>query len=119
MLLNWTYSPAVATYFAMGGSPDTDGVVWAVDYETAHERLPDHFQAFLEELGTSMFNAAMLYDLMTLVLERTGKDDSQLADRHTLPMLDVRDVLKEFSEQRGEDYIVFFQLPSIDQRIVS
>jgi len=121
-LLDWTYSPAVAAYFATDGSPDTDGVVWAVDYEAAHERLPDHFQALLEELGTSMFNAAMLYDLMTLVIERTREDDNQLADRRTLPMLDVRDVLEEFSDQRGEDYIVFivfFQPPSIDQRIVN
>ncbi|RBI60154.1 FRG domain-containing protein [halophilic archaeon] len=118
-LLDWTYSPAVAAYFATGGSPDADGAVWAVDYEAAHDRLPDHFQAFLEELGTNIFNAAMLYDLMQLVLERTREDDSQLADRRTLPMLDVRDVLEEFSEQRGEDHIVFFQPPSIDQRIVN
>ncbi|UPV76695.1 FRG domain-containing protein (plasmid) [Halorussus limi] len=118
-LLDWTYSPAVAAYFATAGSLDADGVVWAVDYEAAHDRLPDHFQAFLEELGTNIFNAAMLYDLMKLVLERTGEDDSQLADRRTVPMLDVRDVLEEFSEQQGEDYIVFFQPPSIDQRIVN
>ncbi len=118
-LLDWTYSPAVAAYFATGGSPDSDGVVWAVDYEATHERLPDHFQAFLDELGANMFNAAMLYDLMTVVIRRTREDDNQLADRRTLPMLDVRDVLEEFSEQRGEDYIVFFQPPSIDQRIVN
>jgi len=90
-------SPHTAT----DGSPDTDGVVWAVDYEAAHERPPDHFQALLEELGTSMFNAAMLYDLMTLVIERTREDDNQLTDRRTLPMLDVRDVLEVLRPGRG------------------
>ncbi|WP_254533351.1 FRG domain-containing protein [Natrinema gelatinilyticum] len=118
-LLDWTYSPAVAAYFATGGSPDTDGVVWAVDYEAAHERLPDYFEELLDELGTNMFNATMLYDLMTRVIEQTRENNRQLADRRTLPMLDVRDVLEEFSKQRGEDYIVFFQPPSIDQRIVN
>ncbi|MHB9286938.1 FRG domain-containing protein [Halobacteriales archaeon Cl-PHB] len=118
-LLDWTYSPSVAAYFATSGSPDTDGVVWAVDYETTHERLPDHFQAFLAELGTNMFNAAMLYDLMKMVIEQTREVDEQLADRRTLPMIDVRDILEEFSKQQGEDYIVFFQPPSIDQRIVN
>jgi len=118
-LLDWTHSPAVAAYFASVDSPNTDGVVWAVDYEAAHERLPDYFQKFLDELGTNMFNATMLYDLMTRVIEQTKENDRQLADRRTLPMLDVRDVLEEFSEQEDEDYIVFFQPPSIDQRIVN
>ncbi|WP_433630105.1 FRG domain-containing protein [Halomicrococcus sp. NG-SE-24] len=118
-LLDWTYSPAVAAYFATGGSPDADGLIWAVDYEAAHERLPDHFQEFLAELGTDMYNAAMLYDLMRLVIEQSEEQEGQLADRQTLPMLDVRDVLTEFSKQRGDDHIVFFQPPSIDQRIVN
>ncbi|WP_458207914.1 FRG domain-containing protein [Haladaptatus sp. NG-SE-30] len=118
-LLDWTYSPAVAAYFATDDPPDSDGVIWAVNYEAAHEKLPDHFREFLVELGTNMFNAAMLYDLMTQVIERSAEDDSQLADRRTLPMLDVRDIIEEFSKQRGDDYIIFFQPPSIDQRIVN
>lgn len=118
-LLDWTYSPAVAAYFATGGSPDADGVVWAVDYEAAHEHLPDHFREFLAELGTEMFNTTTLYDLMTLVVEQVAEGDERLADRRTLPMLDVRDVIDEFSKQREEDFVVFFQPPSIDQRIVN
>lgn len=118
-LLDWTYSPAVAAYFATGGSPDADGVVWAVDYQAAHERLPDHFQEFLDEMGTDMFNAALLSDLMTLIVQRSVDDDAGLAERRTLPMLDVRDVIEEFSKRRGEDHVVFFQPPSIDQRIVN
>jgi hypothetical protein len=118
-LLDWTHSPAVAAYFASSDSPDTDGVLWAVDYEAAHDQLPDYFQEFLEEFGTNMFNATMLYDLMARVIEQTRENNRQLADRRTLPMLDIRDVLEEFSEQGDEDHIVFFQPPSIDKRIVN
>src|SRR6056297_1397317 len=118
-LLDWTYSPAVATYFATGGSLDADGIVWAVDYESTHEHLPDHFQEFLDELGTNVFNAAMLNDLMTLVIEQAADEDGRLANRRTLPMVEIRDVLAEFSKQRGDDHVVFFQPPSIDQRIVN
>ena len=118
-LLDWTHSPAVAAYFATGGSPDADGVVWAVDYEAAHDQLPDHFREFLAELGTNMYNAAMLYDLMTQVIERSTDEDHEIKERRTLPMLDVRDVIEEFSSRQGDDYVVFFQPPSIDRRIVN
>lgn len=118
-LLDWTHSPAVATYFATGGSPDTDSVVWAVDYEAAHEHLPDYFQQFLAEFGTDMFNAAMLHDLLTIVTQEAKDDDARFADRQTIPMLEVRDVLDEFSKQRNGNYVVFFQPPSTDQRIVN
>lgn len=118
-LLDWTYSPAVAAYFATDRPSEADGVVWAVDYEAAHEKLPDHFQEFLAELGTNMFNATMLYDLMVILLEQSRETDGRFADRQSIPMLEVRDVLTEFSKQRGEDHVVFFQPPSIDQRIVN
>ena len=118
-LLDWTYSPTVATFFAADGSRDSDGVVWAVDYRAAHQRTPEFFRDFLTEWGTDMFNANMLYDLMRIVIQRSNADDSLLADRRTIPMLDVRDVIEEFSKQKDEDYLVFFEPPSIDQRIVN
>ncbi|WP_433633530.1 FRG domain-containing protein [Halomicrococcus sp. NG-SE-24] len=118
-LLDWTYSPTVATYFATRGSSDEDGVVWAVDYKAAHQLLPDHFQEFLDKLGTDVFNAKMLDDLMRLVISQSEQESGRISDRQTLPMLDVRDIIEEFSKQRGEDYVVFFQPPSIDQRIVN
>lgn len=118
-LLDWTSSPAVAAYFVTGGSPDADGVLWAVDYGAAHELLPDYFQEFLAEMGTDMFNAEMLDDLMTQVIERFEEADSRVTDRRTIPMLQVRDILTEFSKQRSEDYIVFFEPPTIDRRIIN
>lgn len=118
-LLDWTHSPAVAAYFATGDPSDADGVVWAVDYGAAHEHLPDYFREFLTETGTDMFNAAMLYDLLTLVVGQSEDDNGQFTGRQTIPMLEVRDILAEFSKRRGDDYIVFFQPPSIDQRIVN
>lgn len=117
-LLDWTYSPTVATYFAADGSPDADGVVWAVNYRVAHEKSPEYFRDFLTQWGTDMFNAAMLNDLMKQVIQRSKVDDGLLAGG-TIPMLDVRDVIEEFSQQKDEDYLVFFQPPSIDQRIVN
>ncbi|WP_247729674.1 FRG domain-containing protein [Halovivax limisalsi] len=127
-LLDWTHSPAVAAYFAAGGPPDADGVVWAVDYERVHERLPERFRTFLDEHGADLFSAAMLNDLLSLVIDRDSRADRgtdrtadvelDIGERQSLPTVELKAVLAAFSEGT-DDHVVFFQPPSIDQRIVN
>jgi hypothetical protein len=95
-LLDWTYSPYVALHFATTTlqSYDVDGVVWAVDYVRAHELLPSALRVVLEDEGANVFTAEML--------------DRVAQTRHEL------DVLAE-----DDDFVLFLEPPSLDQRIVA
>ena len=46
--LDWTVSPYVAAYFAVTGGPESDGMVWMLDFgahlDRMRERYPDQFQ---------------------------------------------------------------------------
>ena len=95
-LLDWTYSPYVALHFATTTlqSYDVDGVVWAVDYVRAHELLPGALRAVLEDEGANVFTAEML--------DRVAQTRSEL------------DMLAE-----DDDFVLFLEPPSLDQRIVA
>ena len=95
-LLDWTYSPYVALHFATTTpeSYDVDGVVWAIDYLRAHELLPKTLRAVLEDEGANVFTAEMI--------DRVAKRRADL------------DVLAE-----DEDFVLFLEPPSLDQRIVA
>jgi hypothetical protein len=94
-LLDWTFSPLVAMHFATEDLQryDLDGVIWCVDYVQSNQFLPDRLKATLEAEDANVFTAEML----SLAAE-------------TLP---------EFDEQAAKDCVVFFEPPSIDQRIVT
>jgi hypothetical protein len=92
-LLDWTYSPFVALHFAthdLGGSP-CDGVVWCANFAETHSRLPKHLQRALGEEGSDVFTVEML--------------DEHVPNWETLNGLG--------------DTLLFFEPPSIDQRIVN
>jgi hypothetical protein len=43
-LLDWTYSPFVAAYFACCDHPNKDGAVWALDINAGHFEMPKGFE---------------------------------------------------------------------------
>src|SRR6266508_358903 len=93
-LLDWTYSPYVALHFATTRREyfDRDGVVWMVDYVRAPEEAPRTLRECLEHEGANVFTTEML-----------GR---------------VAEGLREFDEL-GEDFVVFVEPPSFDERIVN
>lgn len=93
-LLDWTFSPLVALHFATASWPDDAAVLLAVDCEAAHELLPRRLRAALEEEGSLVFTTQMLA--------------AQAQD------LDRFDHLTE-----GEPFVLFFEPPSLDERIVN
>jgi hypothetical protein len=94
-LLDWTYSPFVALHFATADAEcmDVDGVIWAADYVSARRFLPARLREILDAEDTSVFTAEML-----------TKAVSSLQD---LGALDK------------EPFLVFFEPPSLDERIVN
>lgn len=94
-LLDWTYSPFVAMHFATCNIDHmrVDGVIWAVNYVKAHQLLPDKLRSKLDEEGANVFIVEMLSELIKS--------------------------LKELDTLSKEDFVVFFEPPSIDDRIIN
>lgn len=94
-LLDWTFSPFVATHFATANIEkfDLDGVIWCVDYVLLQEMLPESLSRILKEEGSNVFTVEML---------NRGAPNLQILDN-----LDP------------EDFVVFLEPPSLDDRIVN
>jgi hypothetical protein len=94
-LLDWTYSPYVALHFATASLErfDRDGVVWLVDYVRAQEEAPKQLRAVLDEQQMNVFTAELLEDAAG------GLDDLE--------------------RLAGDEYVVFLEPPSLDERIVN
>jgi FRG domain len=92
-LLDWTYSPYVALHFATAKrEPEHGAAVWLVDYVRAHELAPRRLREQLTSEGGNVFTTEML---------------SAVAD--------------DFSEldELGDDFVLFVEPPSFDERIVN
>jgi hypothetical protein len=94
-LLDWTYSPYVALHFV---THDTrtfgcDGVIWCVNYVETNKYLPEKLKAILAEEKESVFTAEML---------------SRAAVS-----------LDAFDKLARDDFVAFFEPPSLDERIVN
>jgi hypothetical protein len=94
-LFDWTFSPYVALHFATENLEqfDVDGAVWCVDYVQAHRLLPQRLRAVLEEEGSNVFTVEMLNEVA--------------------PSLD------EFDRLAPDPFVLFFEPPSLDERIVN
>lgn len=94
-LLDWTYSPYVALHFATYHIEmyDCDGVIWCVDYARSNRYLPDVLKAMLDEEDAYVFTAEML---------------SRVAP-----------ALHEFDQLSDQEFVAFFEPPSLDDRIVN
>lgn len=94
-LLDWTYSPYVALHFATHDLRrfDCDGVIWAVNYDLAHDLLPDLLKQRLRAEGASVFTTETLSKEIT--------------------------TFNELATLAADEFCVFFEPPSIDERIVN
>jgi hypothetical protein len=94
-LLDWTYSPHIATHFATEDTDQfhRDGVIWAVDMTAVHERLPEHLQDVLRTEQAFVFTTAMLDTYATS--------------------------LSGFDDRFGSGGALFLEPPALDDRIVN
>ncbi|MGA2985686.1 MAG: FRG domain-containing protein [Terriglobia bacterium] len=94
-LLDWTNSPFVALHFATTDWPnfDADGVVWAVSFIDIQRYLPNQLRERLNELRVEVFTA------------------TELAEQ--------AESLEKLESLSTADFMVFFEPPSIDQRIAN
>ncbi|MBC8145607.1 MAG: FRG domain-containing protein, partial [bacterium] len=94
-LLDWTYSPFVAIHFATEDLEkfDRDGVIWCVDFTMTNELLPTKLRSILDRESASMFTAEMLASAAS--------------------------TLAEFDDLAKEDFLLFLEPPSLDDRIVN
>lgn len=94
-LLDWTYSPFVAMHFATSniGKYDRDGVIWCMDFVKIHQILPNIFKDELKKEGSNVFTVEMLSNVCRS--------------------------LQDFDEISKDDFVLFFEPPSIDDRIVN
>jgi hypothetical protein len=94
-VLDWTYSPFIAMHFATANIEkfDTDGVIWAVNYVKAHELLPAALREKLEMEGANVLTVGMLSEAIKS--------------------------LQELDSLEQEKVAIFFEPPSIDDRIVN
>ena len=93
-LLDWTYSPYVALHFATAYPADyeEDGAIWMVDFVKANRLLPRDLRDGIEQQGMNALSAELL--------------------RERAP------TLRDF-DRLGDDFVVFFEPPSFDARIVN
>jgi hypothetical protein len=94
-LLDWTYSPFIAMHFATSNTEkfDIDGVIWQVDYVKVNQLIPEPLQHLLTNEKCNAFTVEML--------------ESEFPS------------LQELDEKIGPGYVLFFEPPSLDDRIVN
>ena len=112
-LLDWTYSPYVALHFATTNLERfaTDGVIWVVDYEKTHNHLPGMLTNLLRAEGAQAFTL----ELLTSISPQTEAPSTEESSFH-----DVVETLKEFEDLGdSEEFLLFFEPPSINERIVN
>ncbi len=94
-LLDWTYSPYVALHFATNDIQryDRDGIIWATNYVALNQFLPEPLKKVIQREQSNTFTADML--------------NSVCRDLESLERLDE------------EEFLLFLEPPSLDERIVN
>lgn len=93
-LIDWTYSPFIAMHFATANTEkyDIDGVIWKVDFVKVNQLVPAPFSSLLTEEKCNAFTLEMLEKIVSL---------------------------SEFDKLSKENQVIFFEPPSLDERIIN
>jgi hypothetical protein len=96
-LIDWSFSPYIALHFMCENIAhyDVDGVIWCVDFHGTTAYLPDDFKKALESENAKAFDVTILKSVCPRV---RGLD--------------------KYHEDNG-DFMVFFEPPSMDERIIN
>ncbi|MGQ7870788.1 FRG domain-containing protein [Sunxiuqinia sp. sy24] len=94
-LLDWTYSPFIAMHFATANTEkyNLDGVIWKVDFVKVNKLVSEPMNRLLCEEKCNAFTVEML-------------EESIMS-------------LSDFDKKLNKEQVIFFEPPSIDQRIVN
>jgi hypothetical protein len=94
-LLDWTISPLVAAHFATAHLDkfNKDRAIWAINQVKAHQLLPDQLKVMLTQEGADYFTVELLSEAV--------------------------DSLKALDTLAPPNFVVFFEPPSMDDRIVN
>lgn len=94
-LLDWTFSPEVAAHFATVDDTKRgcDGAIWCVDFRAVHNLAPKSLHGLLAAEGSDIFTVEML----------AGEVPDFAALEHL----------------RRKAFLLFFEPPSLDDRIVN
>jgi hypothetical protein len=94
-LLDWSYSPYVALHFATHNLSDfdRDGAIWCVDFCKTNDMLPKPLKKILEDEESNIFTTELIGE--------------------------VAKSLAEFDALAKHDFVLFFEPPSLDERIVN
>ncbi|MCE5269660.1 FRG domain-containing protein [bacterium] len=94
-LLDWTYSPFIALHFVTSEIShfEQDGAIWCVDFAAIHRTLPQEIKAVLDDEKANAFTIEMLSK--------------------------VTETLTDFEKLSAEAFVLFFEPPSMDDRIVN
>ncbi|WP_222919840.1 FRG domain-containing protein [Natrinema sp. SYSU A 869] len=122
-LLDWSFSPLVAAYFATRtGDTGHDGAIWAVDYRKLHADLPDYYQDVLEVTETYMLDTHLLSNATLEYALREDTGDGHGPTRNLNDVSRVNELWQELwapENERDDEYVMFFRPPAIDDRIVN
>lgn len=93
-LIDWTYSPFIAMHFATANTEkyDLDGVIWKVDFVQANQLVPKPFNSLLKEEKCNAFTLEMLEKIVSLT---------------------------DFDQLFANKQVLFFEPPSLDERIIN
>lgn len=93
-LIDWTYSPFIAMHFATANTEkyDTDGVIWKVDFVKVNQLVPAPFSDGLNDEKCNAFTLEMLEKIVSL---------------------------SDFDRLFDQNQVLFFEPPSLDERIVN
>ena len=83
-LLDWSFSPLMALHFAATESDldqmaAHDAVVWRIDIDELHDRLPSKYQKVMEKYATTVFSVDMLRE----ACESLEQYDADMGEDHS------------------------------------